>query len=95
MTIVLAAAFMTMITSADHDHTPAPFESPRVENKSFCTTYIPSIRTNADFDALEKLADPLRSRIRDNEVNYLCNCMHWENDVCNSTTPLTSDKSSP
>jgi hypothetical protein len=68
---------------------------PRVDTELFCKTYIPSIRTDKDFERLKKLPDPMRSRIRDNEVNYLCDCMHWDNDLCKSTQPSTLDKSSP
>lgn len=86
--MLLAAACIACVFAAAEPEvaiTPPPVTGPRVEKQLFCETYVPQIQTNKDFDRLKKLPDPMRSRIRDNEVNYLCDCLHWDNELCKST----------
>jgi hypothetical protein len=53
---------------------------------SFCQTYVQTVTSRAELDAVKRLPRQLRDRIQGNDLDYLCRCLNWKDPTCQSST---------
>lgn len=57
-------------------------DTQNVGTSDFCQRYERQVITQEDAEAVKQLPRKLRDRIQGNELDYLCQCLHWENKAC-------------
>jgi hypothetical protein len=55
---------------------------PSIVVDSFCQRYDRQVLSNADINAIKGLPPALARRIQGNEVDYMCQCLGWQDPIC-------------